>query len=120
MCSVMPPRILRKTGAGVKSRRSSTRPRACLPCPFVPKPVTSPRPVSWRSEIMKKAACLTTALLLCLLHALDLAQETPKKSKDSDYTLNVNVNLVTLHVSVFDEKDWLIRDLKKDDFSVFE
>ena len=69
---------------------------------------------------MKKATCLTSALLLCLLLAFNVAQEAPKKTKDSDYTLNVNVNLVTLHVSVFDDKDRLIKDLKKEDFSVFE
>lgn len=69
---------------------------------------------------MKKAICINGALLLSLLLAFNLAQEAPKKTKESDYTLNVNVNLVTLHVSVFDEKDRLIRDLKKDDFLVFE
>jgi hypothetical protein len=69
---------------------------------------------------MKKAACITSVFLLCLLLVSNLAQEAPKRSKDSDYTLNVNVNLVTLHVSVFDDKDRLIKDLKKDDFSVFE
>lgn len=69
---------------------------------------------------MKKAACLATVLLMSLALAFSVAQEPPKKTKDSDFTLSVNVNLVTLHVSVFDEKDRLIKDLKKEDFSVFE
>jgi len=69
---------------------------------------------------MKRAACLAIAFLLVSLLSFDTAQEAPKKTKDSDYTLSVNVNLVTLHVSVFDEKDRLIKDLKKEDFSVFE
>ena len=69
---------------------------------------------------MKRATCFAVAFLLISTRAFDVAQEAPKKTKDSDYTLSVNVNLVTLHVSVFDEKDRLIKDLKKEDFSVFE
>ncbi|MFN8008568.1 MAG: hypothetical protein U0V70_16410 [Terriglobia bacterium] len=34
-----------------------------------------------------------------------VAQEK-KKGKDTDYTLNVEVNFVLLHVSVFDEKEF--------------
>jgi VWFA-related protein len=49
-----------------------------------------------------------------------LAQEPVKKGKDLGYTLNVDVNLVVLHISVFDEKENLILNLKKNDFSVLE
>ncbi|PYV44164.1 MAG: VWA domain-containing protein [Acidobacteria bacterium] len=48
------------------------------------------------------------------------AQDQPKKTKDSDYTLKVDVNLITLHVSVLDERDQIIKGLKKEDFSVYE
>ncbi len=68
---------------------------------------------------MRKTTLLVQSLLLCIFLSLS-AQETPKKSKDSDFTLSVDVNLVLLHVSVFDDKDKLITDLKKEDFSVFE
>jgi len=57
-------------------------------------------------------------LLTCFLHTA--AQDKPKKSKDSDYTLSVDVNLVLLHVSVLDEKDTVVKGLTKEDFSVFE
>lgn len=69
---------------------------------------------------MKKATWLAGLLLFCLSLSQFPAQETPKKSKDSDYTLSVDVNLVLLHVSVFDEKDRLIKGLKKEDFTVYE
>ena len=48
------------------------------------------------------------------------AQDQPKKTKDSDYTLKVDVNLITLHVSVMDDKDQIIKGLKKEDFAVYE
>jgi len=48
------------------------------------------------------------------------AQETTKKGKDSDFTLSVDVNLVLLHVSVQDEKGELVKNLKKDEFAVYE
>lgn len=73
---------------------------------------------------MRKTTFLIQPLLLCLFLSLSAQdtpkQDTPKKSKDSDFTLSVDVNLVLLHVSVFDDKDKLITDLKKEDFSVFE
>jgi hypothetical protein len=43
---------------------------------------------------MKKATCLTSALLLCLLLAFNLAKKH-RRNQGLDYTLNVNVNLVT-------------------------
>ena len=58
-------------------------------------------------------------LSIYLLGAPFAAQEK-KKGKDSDYTLSVEVNFVLLHVSVFDDKDHLLKGLKKDDFEVFE
>jgi Ca-activated chloride channel family protein len=69
---------------------------------------------------MKKTVCIASFLLLFLLFPTYTAQETPKKSKDSDYTLKVDVDLRLLHVSVFDEKDRLIKGLKKEDFAVYE
>jgi Ca-activated chloride channel family protein len=69
---------------------------------------------------MRKAICLVSLFLFCLFLLSFPAQEKPKKDKDPDYTLSVDVNLVTLHVSVFDEKDRLIKGLKKEDFTVFE
>ncbi len=48
------------------------------------------------------------------------AQDTPKKGKDSDYTLSVNVDLRLFHVSVQDEKGDIIKGLKKDEFAVYE
>jgi Ca-activated chloride channel family protein len=79
---------------------------------------------------MRKALLMVGLLLCCLvINSLPAqnepedkpaAQEKPKKGKDSDYTLSVDVNLVLLHVSVFDEKDHLMKGLKKEDFTVFE
>jgi hypothetical protein len=36
---------------------------------------------------------------------LIIAQDQPKKGQGPNYTLNVEVNLVVLHVSVMDEKE---------------
>jgi VWFA-related protein len=69
---------------------------------------------------MQRAVCIVTILVFCLFLPSFPAQDKPKKVKDSDYTLSVDVNLVLLHVSVFDEKDRLIKGLKKEDFSVYE
>ena len=55
-----------------------------------------------------------------LLSPVSRAQEKEKKSKEPDYTLNVDVNLVLLHVTVVDDKDNLVKGLNKTDFSVFE
>ncbi len=65
---------------------------------------------------------LAKKFCICFLFSLGLpAQEPDKgKSKDSDYTLSVDVNLVLLHVSVFDEKDNLIKGLQKEDFTSYE
>ena len=69
---------------------------------------------------MRKAACVVSISLFYLFLSPFSAQETPKKSKDSDYTLKVDVDLRLLHVSVFDEKDTLIKGLRKEDFAVYE
>jgi Ca-activated chloride channel family protein len=68
---------------------------------------------------MKRLLCLMILLNLALTSSPFTAQET-KKSKDSDYTLSVDVNLVLLHVSVQDEKGELIKSLKKEEFTVYE
>ncbi len=71
---------------------------------------------------MRYAVSLCQVLWLwCLLPLA--AQKPPDKAppgKGTDYTLSVDVNLVLLHVSVFDEKDQLIKGLKKEDFTVYE
>ena len=41
-------------------------------------------------------------------------RQSPPPGKGTDYTLSVDVNLVLLHVSVFDEKDHLVKGLKKE------
>ncbi len=69
---------------------------------------------------MKKPICIACALIFTLFILPFSAQEKPKKGKDSDYTLSVDVNLIQLHVSVMDEKDRFVRGLKKEDFSVYE
>jgi Ca-activated chloride channel family protein len=68
---------------------------------------------------MKRLLCLLSLLALALSSSPFPAQE-PKKSKDSDYTLSVNVDLRLLHVSVQDEKGEIIKGLKKDEFTVYE
>src|SRR5262245_44049753 len=68
---------------------------------------------------MKRLFCLMILLSLTVTSSPFTAQE-PKKSKDSDYTLSVDVNLVLLHVSVQDEKGEIIKSLKKDEFAVYE
>src|SRR5438128_2621216 len=52
-------------------------------------------------------------LIPLLMASLLLAQE-------SVYKLNVNVDLTEVHVSVTDEKDHPIGNLKKDNFRIFE
>ena len=69
---------------------------------------------------MKRPVCIASALLFTLFILPFSAQEKPKKSKDSDFTLSVDVNLIQLHVSVVDEKDRFAKGLKKEDFSVYE
>jgi Ca-activated chloride channel homolog len=68
---------------------------------------------------MKRLLCLLSLLTLTLTSSPFSAQE-PKKSKDSDYTLSVNVDLRLLHVSVQDEKGEIIKGLKKDEFTIYE
>jgi hypothetical protein len=51
----------------------------------------------------------------CLLpFAAPQAPDKAPPGKGTDYTLSVDVNLVLLHVSVFDEKDHLVKGLKKE------
>jgi Ca-activated chloride channel homolog len=69
---------------------------------------------------MKRLASILFFFFLILFVPTFVAQDKAKKNKDSDYTLNVDVNLVLLHVSVFDEKDHLIKGLSKEDFAVYE
>jgi Ca-activated chloride channel homolog len=47
-------------------------------------------------------------------------QDQPRKEKGPGFTLNVDVNLVVLHVSVVDEKDNLVKTLRQQDFTVIE
>ncbi|PYV90458.1 MAG: VWA domain-containing protein [Acidobacteria bacterium] len=69
---------------------------------------------------MKRLSCLLCFLwVIFSIHPFP-AQDQPKKTKDSDYTLKVDVNLITLHVSVMDDKDQIIKGLKKEDFAVYE
>ena len=69
---------------------------------------------------MKRLSCLLCFLWVIFpIHPFP-AQDQPKKTKDSDYTLKVDVNLITLHVSVMDDKDQIIKGLKKEDFAVYE
>jgi Ca-activated chloride channel family protein len=56
----------------------------------------------------------TLVVISLLIPALLWAQE------DSTFKLNVNVDLTELHVSVTDEKDHPIGNLKKENFRVFE
>jgi VWFA-related protein len=43
-----------------------------------------------------------------------------KETKDDEFTLNVNVDLVELHVSVVDEKDLTVSGLKQENFKIDE
>jgi Ca-activated chloride channel family protein len=60
-------------------------------------------------------------LILAVLTGAGLmgAQDQPKKGQ-GPYTLNVDVNLVVLHVSVMDEKENIVKNLRPQDFSIFE
>lgn len=69
---------------------------------------------------MKRLSCIFCFLWVLFSSHSFSAQDQPKKTKDSDYTLKVDVNLIMLHVSVLDEKDQIIKGLKKEDFSVYE
>jgi Ca-activated chloride channel family protein len=71
---------------------------------------------------MKITLLSICVIALLLLSPLSKAQDQDKgkKPKEPGYTLNVDVNLVLLHVTVVDEKDNLIKSLKKTEFSVFE
>jgi Ca-activated chloride channel family protein len=69
---------------------------------------------------MKRLISVFYVLLLIFPALPSSAQDQPKKNKDSDFTLNVNVDLRLLHVSVQDERGQIIKGLKKDDFAVFE
>jgi VWFA-related protein len=69
---------------------------------------------------MKRNLSLIGVLALLVPAWISSAQDSEKKPKEPGYTLNVDVNLVLLHVTVIDEKDNLIKGLKKPDFSVFE
>jgi Ca-activated chloride channel family protein len=50
------------------------------------------------------------------------ARGTPAapEKKRSEYTINVDVNLVVLHATVLDKKGRQVNDLKRDDFRVYE
>ncbi len=71
---------------------------------------------------MKRLLYYATLLCLCNLAIVSSpqAQDKEKKPKGPDYTLNVDVNLVLLHVTVVDEKDNLVKGLNKTDFTVTE
>lgn len=62
-----------------------------------------------------------SGLILALLAGTGLmtAQDQPKKSQ-GPFTLNVEVNLVVLHVSVMDEKENIVKNLRPQDFFIFE
>jgi VWFA-related protein len=49
------------------------------------------------------------------------SSRTPSgEKKGREYTINVDVNLVVLHATVFDKKGRIVNDLKPEDFRVFE
>jgi Ca-activated chloride channel homolog len=70
-------------------------------------------------KLLKRSFSLFVIVLAMILSPAP-AQEKSGRQKNDDYTINVDVNLVLLHVSVFDEKEVLIKGLKKGDFTVTE
>jgi Ca-activated chloride channel family protein len=69
---------------------------------------------------MKKSFSLLGILALLVPASVFIAQDREKKPKEPGYTLNVDVNLVLLHVTVIDEKDNLIKGLTKPEFAILE
>jgi Ca-activated chloride channel homolog len=68
---------------------------------------------------VRKVVKRITAVILLLLSAKAIsAQEIPKQAKN--YTVNVDVQLVELPVSVLDKDGHPVSGLQKDDFQVFE
>jgi len=45
---------------------------------------------------------------------------SPEEKKGREYTINVDVNLVVLHATVFDKRGRIVNDLKGEDFRVYE
>jgi len=68
----------------------------------------------------KRATALSFLAVTVYLLASPFAAQEKKKGKETDYTLSVDVNLVLLHVSVFDEKERIVKSLKKEDFDIYE
>src|SRR5262245_40355628 len=65
------------------------------------------------------------ALVLLAQNSTRSSQQTPQQGeaipkKDKEYVLSVDVQLVTLPVSVLDSKGRFVNDLTKDNFQVFE
>src|SRR5215472_8637190 len=61
---------------------------------------------------------LNVPLIILLATAPLVAQD--RDSSSSPFTLNVNVDLVELHVTVLDDKERTIGGLNKDHFKIFE
>src|SRR5262245_3711645 len=68
------------------------------------------------------AICYIRPVMRCLIVCLAVSflLITPLAAQDEPFRLNVNVDLVELHVTVIDEKDRTIGGLTKEHFKIFE
>jgi len=67
--------------------------------------------------------CLALAFCDCLLAQAPQPanpQTPPAEKKGREYTINIDVNMVVLHLTVVDKKGRMVNDLKSEDFKVYE
>ena len=63
---------------------------------------------------------MVAAALLAWLAAADLMGQQPQKPSEPGYVVRVSTEIVLVNVIARDKKGNLIRDLKKEDFTVYE
>jgi Ca-activated chloride channel family protein len=74
-----------------------------------------------REEFTSALRCLVALLVLIALPSLVQAQASSlPESRQDEYTINVDVNMVVLRATAQDRKGALISGLNKDDFQVYE
>jgi len=73
-----------------------------------------------RKKIRREAARITGAMLLAWLSVVQLFAQEPKTPPQPGYRVRVSTEVALVNVIARDKKGNLIRDLKKEDFTVFE
>jgi VWFA-related protein len=71
-------------------------------------------------QTQRKLGRATAATLLAWVAVLDLLAQQPQKPSQPGYVVRVATEVVLVNVIVRDKKSNLIRDLKKEDFTVYE